>query len=175
MKIVEELDAGPILLQSAMRIEQDETAPELLQRLSQRGAQLLSETLANFKQIEPKEQLDAEASFAPILKREHGLIDWSQHALAIERRVRGFQPWPNAFTRLKSRRLIIWRATAQPGDKPRRPGEVIAAQGDALEVSCGENTILRLLEVQPESGRRMTAREFLAGARIVTGSSLTQS
>src|SRR5437763_2626163 len=63
MRIVEELDAGPILLQSAMRIEQDETAPGLLQRLSQTGAQLLSETLANFKQIEPKEQLDAEASF----------------------------------------------------------------------------------------------------------------
>jgi methionyl-tRNA formyltransferase len=175
MNIVEELDAGPILLQSATRIDRQETAPELLQRLSQTGSQLLIETLANLKQIQPKPQSDAEATFAPILKREHGLIDWSQPAFAIEQRVRGFQPWPNAFTQLNAKRLIVWRASVQPGDHAHSPGQVVTAQGDALEISCGENTILRLLEVQPESGRRMTAREFLAGARITPGLSLRQS
>src|ERR1041385_3806078 len=96
MRIVQELDAGPILLQRATKIDPDETAPQLLSRLADIGSDLISETLRNLDRIEAKPQLDSEATFAPILKHEDGLIDWSMDAYEIARRVRGFQPWPNA-------------------------------------------------------------------------------
>src|SRR5438105_2551411 len=83
MKIVEELDAGPILLQQSTDIQEDETAPELMLRLADIGADLISKTLKNLTEIEPKPQIIKEATFAPMLKREDGLIDWSMDAYAI--------------------------------------------------------------------------------------------
>src|SRR6266550_7592801 len=105
MKIVEELDAGPILLQHPIQIEAHETAPELLTRLAEIGAELLSETLKRFNAIQPQLQRDEEATLAPILTREDGLIDWSMDVFAIEQRVRGFQPWPNAHSSFRTQRL----------------------------------------------------------------------
>jgi methionyl-tRNA formyltransferase len=173
MKIVEELDAGPILLQRATKVESNETAPQLLTRLADMGAELISETLRNLNQIEPKAQIDSEATFAPMLKREDGLIDWSTDAFAIERRVRGFQPWPNAFTIIDSRRLIIWLAQAQLNTKLSAPiGCVLEAAGDNFRVACGRHSILQILELQLEGARRMTTREFLNGMHIQPGSTL---
>jgi methionyl-tRNA formyltransferase len=113
MRIVEELDAGPILLQSATRIGDSETALELMKHLAETGADLLSETLRDIEQLELKPQRNEDATFAPILKRDDGRIDWTMDAVAIERRVRGFQPWPNAHTSLNSRRLIIRQASVE--------------------------------------------------------------
>jgi len=173
MRIVEELDAGPILLQKASRIEDGETAPQLLTRLADAGADLISETLEHLNEIEPKSQRREEATFAPNLKREDGLIDWSLDALAIERRVRGFQPWPNAYTTFRSRRLVIWRASLhRTAENSFSPGQLIETQGDNLIVSCGRASALRLLEVQPEGGRRLSARDFLNGARLSAGERL---
>jgi len=177
MQIVSELDAGPILLQRSTKIGEEEAAPELLSRLSQLGAELISETLSHLADIEPKLQVDQEATFAPMLRREDGLIDWSMKAFAIERRVRGFQPWPNAYTTMASRRLIIWRASV--GQRTDRiavePGKIVEARGDNLSVACGRETMLRVLEVQPEGARRMSARDFLNGAHISSGSILGAS
>src|SRR6266702_2141748 len=122
----------------------------------------------------PKLQLNEQATFAPILKREDGLIDWSMDAFAIERRVRGFQPWPNAYTTLNSRRLIIWQAAPEraqqaSGSSSSSPGQILQAQGDNLSVACGDNTVLRVLEVQLESSRRMSARDLLNGSHLTTG------
>ena len=111
MRIVEELDAGPILRQCATQIGESETAPGLMKRIAETGADLLSETLKDIAHIELKPQRDEDATFAPILKREDGRIDWTMDATAIERRVRGFQPWPNAHTTFNSRRLIIRHAS----------------------------------------------------------------
>jgi methionyl-tRNA formyltransferase len=170
MKIVQELDAGPILLQRATEIEPEETAPQLLSRLAGVGADLISETLGNLDRIEPKDQLDAEATFAPMLKREDGEIDWSMDAYAVARRVRGFQPWPHAFTGLKSQRLIIWNAVPEWIEQLRfTPGQVIEAGHDRLIVACGEGTALRLLEIQPQDSRRMKARDFLNGTHLQIG------
>jgi methionyl-tRNA formyltransferase len=170
MKIVQELDAGPILLQRATQIEPDETAPELLARLAGAGSDLISETLRNLGRIEPKAQLDSEATFAPILKREDGKIDWSMDAYAIARRVRGFQPWPHAFTELGLQRLIIWNAVPEWIEQLRfTPGQVIDAVHDRLIVACGEGTALRLREIQPQDSRRMKARDFLNGTRLQIG------
>src|SRR3954462_7338832 len=98
MLMDEGLDTGDILLQHSTTIDEGEAAPQLLERLSHAGAELLSETLARFSEIEPRPQRDDEATLAPILRREDGLIDWTLDARDIERRVRGFQPWPNAYT-----------------------------------------------------------------------------
>ena len=172
MRIVEELDAGPILLQSGATIGKHETAPEVLLRLAEMGAALISKTLRNLDAIEPRAQLDDDATFAPILKRENGLIDWSMDAFAIERRVRGFQPWPNAYTALDSRRLIIWRATPEQIELSITYGQVVEARSDRLVVSCGHSTLLRIAELQPEGGRRMSARDFINGKYVKDGAVL---
>jgi len=164
------LDTGPILLQSKTEIGETETAPELMERLAEIGAGLLEETLAQLDDLTPRPQRDQDATFAPVLRKEDGLIDWSRSAIEIERRVRGFQPWPLAYTTFNSKGLTIWRA--QPVESPNpnaTPGEVIVAHGDDLLVSCGEGKALRLIEVQPEARKRIPVRDFINGIRLKVG------
>ena len=171
MLMDEGLDTGPILLQRETLIGERETAPELLARLSHEGAELLGETLARFDEIEPRAQDDSRATLAPILRREDGRVDWSEDAFQVERCVRGFQPWPNAHTQFRSQRLIIWRAEGLKVEDASdvKPGEVLKAQGEELTVGCGGRTSLRLLEVQAEGKRRMSARDFLNGTHARAG------
>ncbi|HKO44688.1 MAG TPA: methionyl-tRNA formyltransferase [Pyrinomonadaceae bacterium] len=172
MFIEQELDSGPILLQRETTIDETETAPQLMERLSVIGADLLSETLHELDAITPRKQNDEEATFAPILTRQHGLIDWTMSAIDIERRVRGFQPWPNAHTQLKGKRLIIWAATVcDSSAKDAGPGEIIEAHGEDLLVKTGQASALRILELQPESKRRMHVRDFLNGSHLNAGES----
>jgi methionyl-tRNA formyltransferase len=164
------LDTGPILLQQKTEIGATETTPELMERLAELGAVVLSETLARLDELTPRPQNDADASFAPILKKEDGLIDWSQSATVIERRIRGLQPWPTAYTSFNSKGLIIW--DAQPTitlTSDIANGEVILAHGDELVVKCGEQTALRVLEVQPEARKRLAARDFINGLHLKVG------
>jgi methionyl-tRNA formyltransferase len=176
MQIVAELDAGPILRQRATEIGERESAPELMKRLAATGADLLSETLKDLEHLEPKAQRHDQATFAPILKREDGLISWAMDAPAIDRRVRGFQPWPNAHTTLHSRRLIIRRASAEAMPvPPGKLGQIVEAHGDRMVVACGNETALLILELQLEDSRRMSTRDFLNGAHIKVGDLLGQS
>ena len=182
MLMDEGLDTGPVLLQRTTAVEEGETAPRLLERLSHEGAELLAETLSRFGEIEPRAQDGARATLAPILRREDGLIDWSLDAAQVEQRVRGFQPWPNAFTTHHGRRLIVWRAEAigreaglgdaAPGRGATAVGTLVAARGDDLVVACGGETTLRLLEVQPEGKQRLRARDFINGSRAQAGEKL---
>lgn len=170
MQIEEGLDTGPILLQRATSIGEQETAIELMDRLAVTGADLLSETLTSLHDIEPKPQDDSYATLAPILRREDGLIDWNLDAFQVERRVRGFQPWPNAFTTYRDARLVVSRARAERIEgNTVRPGVIIAADADDLTVACGENTFLQILELQPEARRRMSVRDYLNGTEIHPG------
>jgi len=170
MFIEEELDAGPILLQRETVIGETETAPELTHRLAVTGAELLTETITQLDSITPRPQPYHEATFAPVLTKTHGEIEWSKPSAAIERCVRGFQPWPTAFTHLAGRRLIIWKAVPDTVDfGEARPGEIVIANGDNLVVRCGEESSLRLLEVQPEAKRRMSVRDFVNGTRLKVG------
>ncbi len=173
MRMDDGLDTGAILLQRATPIESRETAPELMSRLAVTGAELLSETLARLDEIEPRQQRDADATLAPILRREDGRIDWQHDASQIERYVRGFQPWPTAYTQHDARRLIVWRAAVVESDERRAvAGEVVEAQGDNFVVACGGPSALRLVEVQPEGKRRMSARDFLNGTHARAGEKL---
>jgi methionyl-tRNA formyltransferase len=167
------LDTGPILLQRATEIGETETAPELMQRLAEIGAGLLSETLSRLDEITPQEQDHSEATFAPILKKEEGLIDWTRDAAAIERRIRGLQPWPNAYTGFRSHRLTIWEAQTLLSVAPGvQPGAVTVAQHDELVVQCGNQTALRVLSVQPEARKRLAARDFINGMHVKVGERL---
>ena len=173
MQMDEGLDTGPILLQEEVVIASTETGPELMARLSASGAALLSETLTRFAEIVPRQQSEDKATFAPVLTREDGIIDFALDATQIERRVRGFQPWPNAYTRSGMQRLIIWKASVVT--EPRgegEPGEIRVARKNDLIVSCGADTLLRLEEVQPEGKRRMSAADFLNGAGVQPGDRL---
>lgn len=175
------LDTGPILLQRKTPIGETETAPELMDRLAEIGAELLGETLSHLDDLTPRPQHDRDATFAPILKKEDGLIDWSRSAIEIERAVRGFQPWPNAYTSFNGKGLTIWRAEAMSSAPPvssassvssvseAEPGQVIAAQGGDLSVQCGQQSALRLIEVQPEARKRMAIRDFLNGTHVKVG------
>ncbi len=164
------LDTGPILLQRTTKIGDTETAPELMQRLSETGAELLSETLARLDELTPQPQDDSQASFAPIIKKEDGLIDWTRPSHVIEAAIRGFQPWPTAYTSFNSKGLTIREAQpllcVSPGV---HPGEVVVAHRDELVVQCGEETALRVLEVQPEARKRLAARDFINGMRVKVG------
>ena len=180
MRIDEGLDTGAILLQRATPVGDGETAPELLARLAGAGAELLSETLARLDELAPRPQREGEATHAPLLTREDGLIGWRMTAVEIERRARGFQPWPNAHTIFRGQRLVVWRAgtvaaVEEPAADENRqvvPGLIVGAAGGELIVACGGGTLLRLEEVQAEGKRRMSARDFLNGTRARAGERL---
>jgi methionyl-tRNA formyltransferase len=169
MFIEEDLDTGPILLQRDTQIGETETATELMQRLSVIGAELLGETLSQLDTLTPRPQRHDEATFAPLLKKSDGIVDWSADAADIERSVRGFQPWPTAYTHYNTHRVIIWKAAAEASALDARPGEIIFAQGDDLLLRSGGETALRLFEVQPEAKRRMSVRDFLNGTHLKVG------
>ncbi|MEJ7616279.1 MAG: methionyl-tRNA formyltransferase [Pyrinomonadaceae bacterium] len=173
MQMDEGLDTGPIYLQRATEIG-DETAAQVIDRLALLGAELLCETLERLDDLTPRVQVSDEATFAPLLRREDGRINWNQAAVEIERAVRGFQPWPNAHTEYDGRRVIIWRAHAQdeallPPENIYAHGEIVEARGESLVVACGGGTALSIRELQPETKRRMSARDFLNGAQPRAG------
>jgi methionyl-tRNA formyltransferase len=173
MLIDEGMDTGPVLLTRTEPIHATDTAPELEDRLARLGAELLVETLAGLQAgtVSPAPQDAALATYAPLIRKEDGRLDWSQPAAALDRRVRGFHPWPGAVTTLGGREMKVLRARVEPGG-PGEPGTVIAVDRDGIVVACGENTRLRLLDVQPESRKPMPAAAFAAGARLAPGARL---
>jgi methionyl-tRNA formyltransferase len=165
------LDTGAILLQRRTAIGADENAIELMRRLAILGADLLAETLGRFEDLTPFPQNDEEATFAPILKKEDGLLSWMLSAAEIANRARGFQPFPTAFTFYKGKKLTIWRCRpVEVGNRQlKQIGEVLEAKGDDLTVFCGGDSVLRIEELQIEGKRRMPARDFLNGVKIQVG------
>ena len=165
------LDTGDILLQRETEIGPAETVPELIERLSFIGADLLSETLIKLDSLAPIPQNHDEASLAPIMKREDGLIDWSMLAADIANRVRGFQPFPASFTSYKGQKLTIWKAKAISLEEfgTWSDGAILEARGDNLIVSTGRGTALSIEELQLDGKRRMATRDVLNGIRILAG------
>jgi methionyl-tRNA formyltransferase len=171
MKIDAGLDTGDILLQKEFPIALEDTAETLAFSLAAIGADLMVATLHGLQAgtIQPRPQEHSQASLAPLLKKEDGKIDFGRIATEIYNRLRGFQPWPGAFTTFRGRNLhvvaarVIRRALAH--------GEVLV-QDDQLIVGCGQDTALELLELQPEGKKRMAARDFVHGYRPRNGESL---
>jgi methionyl-tRNA formyltransferase len=171
------LDTGPILLRRATAIGDEETAAELTPRLAEMGAESLIEALSKLDrgEITPERQNDAEATLAPILKREDAEVDWALTATEIFNRLRGFTPFPGCYTFFNDHRLEIVKARVEPGGEGGynfEPGVVCEAVKDSFVVACGGATRLRITEVQPEGKRAMPARDFLNGARLQMGMKL---
>src|SRR5882724_4998062 len=136
------MDTGPMLTQRSIRIADDETAPQLSVRLAQLGAELLSETLPRVErgEIAPLTQDDRDASYAPMLKREDGSIDWRMRAREIANRVRAFQPWPGTYNSFRGGRLIIWRGREVPHREDANvtadPGTILNIDESGIAVVC---------------------------------------
>jgi methionyl-tRNA formyltransferase len=160
MRINEGLDTGDMLLKWETEIGPEETAPELGERLAQAGADLAVRTMAELDTIDPQPQDNAQATYAPILKKEDGRIDWHEPAREIVNRMRGFDPWPGAYSTLRGQKFQIFHAAI--GQPKLSPG-VLRIIDRKLYAGCGEGESLELKEVQLEGKKRMTASAFLNG------------
>ena len=164
------LDTGDMLHKWETPIGPDETAIDISPRLAEHGAALLIETLEKLQTITPVKQNDAEATLAPILKKEDGLIDFATPATEINNRIRGFQPWPGVYTQLRGQRFHIWKAKAVTLNVP--AGHLHHAQKH-LYIGCANGTALDLLEVQLEGRKRMPVPVFLNGFTLTENEPLT--
>jgi len=170
MRIDAGMDTGDMLLQHEIGIGPKETAPELAARMAEIGAPLMAETLLGLAAgtIAPKQQNQAEASYAPILKKEDGRIDWKRPAMEIYNRLRGFQPWPGAYSSFRGQ-SCNFRGELAPGEvSDAAPGTILAKKNELLVV-CGDATVLRLLTVKVEGRKEVSATEFANGARLQSG------
>jgi methionyl-tRNA formyltransferase len=175
MQIDAGMDTGPILLQWETEIGSDETAPELAARMAIAGADLMVNTLEELGagRIVPRAQDNSLATMAPMLEREHGRIDWAWSARKIYNRIRGFTPWPGAYTMFRGNTCHIWGRPAEgatPGEDSGvvEPGTARVAGGE-LRVACGEGSWLQVEAVRIEGRKRISARDFLSGARLAPG------
>jgi methionyl-tRNA formyltransferase len=175
MMIDEGLDTGDILLEREIPIQAEDTTETLSERLSGMGADLMVETLPKLMraEIRPQPQNHAQATFAPILRKEDGRIDWRLRVEEIGWRVRGLRPWPGAYTSFRSKNLHIWSAApvigqVSPGQEP---GTLLLDRG-TLRVVCGQGTLLEIHELQLEGRKRLPARDFLNGVRPSRGERL---
>ncbi len=170
MRVVLALDAGAMLARVEVPVEPDDTAGSLEQRLSLAGATLLRDVvdrLGRGERVAEQPQDDAQATLAPKIDKQEGAIDWTRPAAALDCHVRGMQPWPGAFTFVDGQRLVIREATVDArGATGAAPGALVALDGDAIVLAAGEGTALKVLRVQPEGKRVMTAREWRLGRRI---------
>ena len=169
MQINAGMDTGPTLLRREVEIGPEETAPELAARMSAMGADLIAESLLQFNrgEILPCPQDEKNASYAPILKKEDGRIDWARPAQQIYNRMRGFAPWPGSYSTFRGQTCHLWgrpeiRST---GDANFTPGAIVPSTKE-IYVECGEGTCLRAESVQIEGRKRISAREFANGARL---------
>jgi methionyl-tRNA formyltransferase len=171
MRIDSGLDTGDILLQKEIPIAPDDTAETLAPGMAAIGADLMVETLRGLQAgtIHAQPQDNAQATLAPILNKEDGRIDFHLTAQEILNRLRGFQPWPGAFTSFRGKNLHVW--AARPAEVVLEGGEIAVTGGDLL-VGCGDRTSLQLLELQIEGKKRMAASDFVHGHQPRPGEKL---
>jgi methionyl-tRNA formyltransferase len=170
MQLVEQLDAGPIYLQEELKLVDHETTASLQAKLAPIGAKLLLKTLDGLKSnsLQPHDQDETRVTFAPMIRKEDGVIDWTEPALTIERRVRAFTPWPSAYTHLDGKLLKVHRASPIQTNRSGKPGEIVRADSGGFWIATGNGT-LSLEEVQLENKKRLVGVEFIKGARIAAG------
>lgn len=173
MRIDAGLDTGDTLLRRETEINDGDTTESLGERLSAIGAELMVETLRRLERgdVVPQPQDAAQATFAPILKKEDGQIDWGAGAPEIARRVRGLRPWPGAYTTFRGENFHIWSARPVAGPAVGAPGTLSLANG-RLSAACGEGSSLELIEVQLAGRKRIAADDFANGVRLAPGERL---
>ena len=176
MQMVEALDAGDMLAKSVRAIGADDTSEQLEQALADDGAVLLLEVLDRLEAgtVRAEPQDESASTYAPRLRKEEGLIDWTQPARRIHDQVRGLFPWPHAYSYLDGARLIVWKTDATPevhlkvDTTSAPPGAIVDVTRDTIEVATGDGRIA-LTEIQAEGRRPMNTRDFLAGRTVRPG------
>jgi methionyl-tRNA formyltransferase len=173
MKIDAGLDTGDILLQQEIPIASGDTSETLAPKLSSIGADLTVKTLRGQQigTIRPRQQDHAQATLAPILKKEDGLIDFSRSSLETVNRLRGFQPWPGAYSSFRGKNLQVWKAAAL---YQALPSSELKVEGDRLFAGCGTSSAIELLELQLEGKKRTSAADFIRGYHPLPGEKLGQ-
>jgi methionyl-tRNA formyltransferase len=176
MLMDEGMDTGPMLLQEKLRISPDDTAGTLAPRLAQLGGRMLVDTITQLKAgtLAPKKQDDGQATLAPLLKKEDGLIDWTMNAIALANRVRGLSPWPGAYTFFGTERWNIWKAVSNGSAVADKPGTIVAVNKQAIVVATGDG-LLDIREIQIANSKRMSVGQFLAGHCVMVGGKLGSS
>lgn len=166
MYMAEKLDAGDILTQVEVPIEEEDTVGTLHDKLSEAGSKLLSETLPKLLSgsITPIPQDDTLATFASNIKRADELIDWSLTGEEIYNKVRGMNPWPVAFTTYKKEVMKIWSVQKVAKENPDVPGAILAIEEDGFIIGTGNSTAIKVTELQPAGKKKMTAEVYLRGA-----------
>ena len=166
----EKMDEGDILTQEEIEILPDEGAVELEARLALKGAELLTETIAQIDEIKPHKQDHSIATYAPLIRKEDGRIDWIKDALHVERQVRAFTPWPSVYAFLGEKRVKIHKGRKiKDRIEPFSPGEILGVKKEGVEVCCGEGTVFLIEILQPENRNKMDAYAFSLGAKIKPG------
>ena len=167
----EKMDEGPILSQEQVSIQPGENAQELEERLAHIGADLLVDTIRKIRELNPESQDHSLATYAPLIKKEDGRIDWNQSAAEIDRHVRAFWPWPSTFSFLEMKRIKILKGSVLPDESypGQKPGRIVAVQTAGIDVCCGDGLIYRIERLQPENKPAMPAHAFSAGARLQPG------
>jgi methionyl-tRNA formyltransferase len=170
MRIDAGMDTGEMLLMHEIEIGANETAPELAARMSEAGAPLMVETLRGIAAgtLSGRAQDSAAATYAPMMKKEDGRVDWSRTAAEIYNRMRGFAPWPGAFSTLRGKTCQILGRPTEDTRGGQEPGTIHVRQS-GIYVSCGGATEMRISSVKMEGGRAMDAVEYARGARLTEG------
>ena len=173
MLMDEGMDTGAMLLQEKLEIIPDDTAGTLAPRLAALGGRLLIKTLTQLKAgtLVPTKQDDQQATMAPLLKKEDGLVDWTMSAMSLTNRVRGLSPWPGAYTFLGVERWNIWKAVLQGTAITDTPGTIVAVTKQSIVVATGDG-LLEIREIQTANSKRMAVAQFLAGHRVTVGQQL---
>jgi methionyl-tRNA formyltransferase len=175
MYMVEKLDAGDILTSVEVPISEEDNVGTLFEKLSTAGAELLSETLPLLLagRLTPKPQNEAEATFATNIKREQEKINWEKTGEEIYNHIRGLNPWPVAFTTMEGQVLKIWQSEKVIGLKS-EPGKILKIESDGFTVGTGNDTAIKIIELQPSGKTKMPSEQFLrgAGSKITLGSKL---
>jgi methionyl-tRNA formyltransferase len=176
MYMAEKLDAGDILTQVEIPITETDNVGTLHDKLSTAGARLLSETVPKLLngEITPVKQNDEEATFAWNIKREQEKIDWTKPGIDIYNHIRGMNPWPVAYSTLEGSAVKIWNSSKVGQTETGKPGEILSIEEDGFIVASGDQTAIKITELQPAGKKRMDAGQFLrgAGAHIQTGMKL---
>jgi methionyl-tRNA formyltransferase len=174
MRVVKELDAGAMFATVRRPIGADDTSVEVERDLAVSGGTLLREVvhqIAAGTAVETPQDA-SQATYAAKITKEEGRVDWSLPAERLHNLVRGLQPWPLVSARLNDARVLVHRTALTTAITPDRPGTIVRAEGDRLEIAAGDGRVLRVLTLQPEGRRAMSAREFLAGRAIAPGARL---
>ncbi|WP_243289921.1 methionyl-tRNA formyltransferase [Bacillus sp. FJAT-47783] len=174
MYMVEKLDAGDIISQVEVPIEETDHVGSLHDKLSDAGAKLLSKTLPNILSgnIKPIKQDEEKATFAYNIKREQEKIDWNKSGQEIYNHIRGLNPWPVAYTTLSEKVMKVWWGEKVLINQTGEPGTIVNIENDGIVVATGDNVAIKVTEIQPAGKKRMTGEQFVRGASVEVGMKL---